>query len=90
MLLTVDAVGVERRGQLDFLERQGCDSVQGFLIARPMSAAQTTGWLQRVQALRERAPLGARKAVIPLGMGKLVAWPQLEAPRAELPLVSKH
>ena len=32
------AEGVESAGQLKFLERQGCDEIQGFLFARPMPA----------------------------------------------------
>jgi EAL domain-containing protein (putative c-di-GMP-specific phosphodiesterase class I) len=32
------AEGVETRAQVDFLVRQGCELLQGFLFARPMSA----------------------------------------------------
>jgi diguanylate cyclase len=38
--LTVTAEGVEREGQLEWLRSRGCDEVQGFLLARPMSAQQ--------------------------------------------------
>lgn len=34
--LKVCAEGVETPGQLDFLRRQNCDQVQGYLIARPL------------------------------------------------------
>jgi diguanylate cyclase (GGDEF)-like protein len=36
--LTVTAEGVEREGQLEWLRSRGCDEVQGFLLARPLSA----------------------------------------------------
>ena len=38
--LGVTAEGVERRGQVEWLRRRGCDEVQGFLFARPMAAAE--------------------------------------------------
>jgi diguanylate cyclase (GGDEF)-like protein/PAS domain S-box-containing protein len=38
--LGVVAEGVETQGQLDFLRRQGCDSVQGYFFSRPISADQ--------------------------------------------------
>jgi diguanylate cyclase (GGDEF)-like protein/PAS domain S-box-containing protein len=36
--LDVTAEGVERREQLDVLERLGCDAVQGYFLARPLAA----------------------------------------------------
>ncbi|CAB3810078.1 putative bifunctional diguanylate cyclase/phosphodiesterase [Paraburkholderia fynbosensis] len=36
--LKIVAEGVETAGQRDFLTRLGCDSLQGFLLGRPMSA----------------------------------------------------
>lgn len=38
--LQIVAEGVETRAQLEFLQRHGCDHVQGFLIARPAPAAE--------------------------------------------------
>jgi diguanylate cyclase (GGDEF)-like protein len=38
--LTVTAEGVERTEQLEWLRARGCHEVQGFLLARPMSAAE--------------------------------------------------
>ncbi len=36
--LKVVAEGVERQEQLEFLRREGCDEVQGYLISRPVGA----------------------------------------------------
>ncbi|MGD2116942.1 MAG: EAL domain-containing protein [Chromatiales bacterium] len=46
MNLTVVAEGVETQEQLDFLRNQGCDRVQGFLISRPVPAAELA-WLEK-------------------------------------------
>ncbi len=48
--LRVVAEGVESRHQADILRSLGCDELQGFLYARPMSAQALEGWL-REQAL---------------------------------------
>jgi diguanylate cyclase (GGDEF)-like protein/PAS domain S-box-containing protein len=37
MKLTSVAEGVETKDQLDFLKRERCDSIQGYLISRPMA-----------------------------------------------------
>jgi EAL domain-containing protein (putative c-di-GMP-specific phosphodiesterase class I) len=39
------AEGVETRAQLDFLRRNGCNEVQGFLLARPIAAEQAASLL---------------------------------------------
>ncbi len=44
--LKVVAEGVEQPGQLQLLQRQGCEYVQGFLLARPMPAAAFEQWLR--------------------------------------------
>ncbi|MDR3496431.1 MAG: GGDEF and EAL domain-containing protein [Ancalomicrobiaceae bacterium] len=44
--MTVTAEGVERPDQLDFLRRQQCAEVQGFLLGRPMPADQVARLLQ--------------------------------------------
>jgi diguanylate cyclase len=38
--LIVTAEGVERLGQLEWLRRRGCHEVQGFLLSRPLVAAE--------------------------------------------------
>jgi EAL domain-containing protein (putative c-di-GMP-specific phosphodiesterase class I) len=44
--LKVVAEGVEDEKTLDLLSSFGCDSAQGYFIARPMPAADLVGWLQ--------------------------------------------
>jgi diguanylate cyclase (GGDEF)-like protein len=46
MGLRVIAEGVETTSQLDCLRDLGCDEVQGFLIAKPMSATTMSDWLR--------------------------------------------
>ncbi|QBF24375.1 EAL domain-containing protein [Pseudomonas tructae] len=43
--LQVVAEGVETREQLDFLRKQGCNEVQGYLISRPVPAQELAGLL---------------------------------------------
>ena len=43
--LEVVAEGVEKDEQLTFLRSQSCDSVQGFLLSRPMPADELTKML---------------------------------------------
>jgi EAL domain-containing protein (putative c-di-GMP-specific phosphodiesterase class I) len=43
--LRVVAEGVEDHGTWTILEGLGCDLLQGYLLARPMPAADMTGWL---------------------------------------------
>jgi len=43
--LTVVAEGVETPHQRDYLVRHDCDVLQGFLLARPLSAADLEDWL---------------------------------------------
>jgi diguanylate cyclase (GGDEF)-like protein len=44
--LDVIAEGVETDQQLDFLQKEQCDEIQGFLISRPMTAEKATEYLQ--------------------------------------------
>ncbi|MDB5893719.1 MAG: hypothetical protein JWQ88_1250, partial [Rhodoferax sp.] len=43
--LTVVAEGVETQSQFDFLRDRGCDVVQGYLFARPMTPHDLERWL---------------------------------------------
>ncbi len=42
--INVVAEGVEDGAQLDFLKQAGCDSIQGYLVAKPMPADEFTAW----------------------------------------------
>ncbi len=44
--LSVVAEGVETPGQLEFLCRHGCDSIQGFLLQRPVAAPEAAKFCQ--------------------------------------------
>ncbi len=41
--------GVETQAQFDFLRALGCDEAQGFLIGRPMPAAEAFAWIRNGQ-----------------------------------------
>lgn len=56
--LTVIAEGVETREQLAYLRSQGCDEIQGFLLARPMGAATCLAFLMQQQAVQQRWSVG--------------------------------
>jgi EAL domain-containing protein (putative c-di-GMP-specific phosphodiesterase class I) len=44
--IEVLAEGVETQAQYDYLRQLGCDEVQGFLLGKPMTAAEATSLLQ--------------------------------------------
>ena len=46
--LTVTAEGVEHQSQLTFLNQQGCDLVQGYLLKRPEPADLISQWLEEL------------------------------------------
>lgn len=54
--LSVTAVGVEERQQLDFLRRRGCREVQGKLFGGPMKATEITALLQGTVASKQNEP----------------------------------
>ena len=58
MQMKVVAEGVETQAQADFLRQLNCDSMQGYLLSRPLPADQLLPWLQAHQrqlAARRRA-----------------------------------
>ncbi|WP_114416961.1 putative bifunctional diguanylate cyclase/phosphodiesterase [Marinospirillum perlucidum] len=60
MGLEVTAEGVEEADQLDLLVSLGCEEVQGFYLARPMSAERLQTWLVE--------PKEYSKHLLPLGL----------------------
>lgn len=50
--MEVVAEGVETQGQFDFLRAQGCDTVQGYLLGRPMAVNEVDTYLKRVAVSR--------------------------------------
>jgi diguanylate cyclase (GGDEF)-like protein len=46
----VVAEGVETEGQLDFLDAAGCAGIQGYLLGRPMEAADIPGFVRRLRS----------------------------------------
>jgi EAL domain-containing protein (putative c-di-GMP-specific phosphodiesterase class I) len=48
--LQIIAEGVETEAQRAFLARNGCDEMQGYLVARPMPAAECAAFLSRFPA----------------------------------------
>ncbi len=59
--LKVVAEGVETDAQLGFLNREGCDEVQGFLFSKPLCFDEFIGWAQT-----RRVPAAGIGTVIPL------------------------
>jgi EAL domain-containing protein (putative c-di-GMP-specific phosphodiesterase class I) len=45
MNLKVTAEGVEYQEQLEFLASRGCDEIQGYLLASPLSVEEFTSFL---------------------------------------------
>ncbi|MFP3403365.1 EAL domain-containing protein [Pseudomonas sp. SIMBA_065] len=43
----ITAEGIETQEQYDFLRNAGCDQGQGYLMGRPMPAAELHGWIAR-------------------------------------------
>jgi EAL domain-containing protein (putative c-di-GMP-specific phosphodiesterase class I) len=54
--LDVIAEGVETLEQMFFLSRQGCNEVQGYLVAQPMPPDQFAAWLRENPRVRIRRP----------------------------------
>jgi len=49
--LKVIAEGVETQAQLEFLRAKGCDEVQGFLLAKPVSVERLASYLEELRSL---------------------------------------
>ena len=62
--MTVICEGVEHQRQLDFLTLNGIDAVQGYLIARPMPAADLVPWVAQQQARAVAASVATSVAVM--------------------------
>jgi diguanylate cyclase (GGDEF)-like protein/PAS domain S-box-containing protein len=54
--LKIIAEGVETTEQLHILRGQGCDEIQGYLVARPMPAQEVAAWLQNWRGRVHRWP----------------------------------
>jgi diguanylate cyclase (GGDEF)-like protein len=80
--LSVVCEGVENKEQLAFIRTLDCDSIQGYLLARPMPADTATDWLRRHSGgdigLIDRAkpPLADRES----DSGELVLTPRSVEP----------
>jgi EAL domain-containing protein (putative c-di-GMP-specific phosphodiesterase class I) len=57
--MSVVAEGVETAAQQEFLTRLGCDSMQGYLLGRPMSADLINVMMHKIKALAEPASIPA-------------------------------
>ena len=64
--LQVVAEGVEKRSQLNFLAREGCDACQGYLLCPPMPVAELERWIQArgkpARAKPPKATSGSKRA----------------------------
>jgi EAL domain-containing protein (putative c-di-GMP-specific phosphodiesterase class I) len=49
----VIAEGVETQQQLEFLRRAGCTTIQGYLLGRPMEAADIPGFARRLRSMTQ-------------------------------------
>ena len=47
--LSVIAEGIETQAQLDFLQKNHCDEIQGFFISHPLTEEEFTAWLSEYQ-----------------------------------------
>jgi len=74
--LSVTAEGVETAAQLELLQKQQCNQVQGFLLSRPLSAAQLASLVAASPSGDEppaRLPLDSAGQPLPAGRARLPA-----------------
>ncbi|MEG0291089.1 MAG: EAL domain-containing protein, partial [Erysipelotrichaceae bacterium] len=45
--ITLVAEGVETKEQIDFLEKHGCHILQGFYFSKPLTATESTQYLEQ-------------------------------------------
>jgi diguanylate cyclase (GGDEF)-like protein len=62
--LAVVATGVEDEATLDQLRTLGCDSVQGFLVSRPLAAEDVPAWIKESQWAQSAREKGSLRRVI--------------------------
>jgi diguanylate cyclase (GGDEF)-like protein len=60
--VVVTAEGVDRPGQLEWLRRRGCNEIQGFLLCRPLAAADLEAQIQKDDARRALSPTASGAA----------------------------
>ena len=56
--MTVVATGVEKKEQLEYLDSQGCDEIQGYYFSRPLPAQECAAFLAHAR----RRPLAAAQS----------------------------
>jgi len=54
--LKVVAEGVEKRSQLNFLAKEGCDACQGYLLCPPVAAGDLEAWIANRRKAAQRRP----------------------------------
>ncbi|MBL8200541.1 MAG: EAL domain-containing protein [Chromatiales bacterium] len=60
--LEVLAEGVETQPALDWLQAQGCEQAQGFLVSKPMPAEEFSDWVRTWE--REETRVGAKLRIV--------------------------
>ncbi|MFK7853076.1 MAG: EAL domain-containing protein [Granulosicoccus sp.] len=60
--LTVVAEGVETKAQLEWLQKRGCDQLQGYYFSRPLRAEHATAYLEENQAQKQLGDSSEQRA----------------------------
>ncbi len=60
--ITVIAEGVDHEAQVQFLRERGCDEMQGYLVARPMAAAEMAAYLSERRAVPGASPVNVPRS----------------------------